>query len=214
MTAHRVVLADDHPIFRFGLKRLIDEQADFKVVAQANDGEDLLLKLKSAKCDIVVLDLSMPKMSGMAALKEIRVRFPKVKVLVLTMQKDLVHFKTAMRSGALGYLLKDDAYDQLALAMKLVAKGKKFVSSSVSSLVTESYLRVEDESHASLPEVLTGREREILKLVASGLANKTVATKLKISIRTVETHRANLAGKLGIKNTAGLVKYALSKNIV
>ena len=214
MRPYRIILADDHSIFRAGLKKLIDDEPRLKVVAQAKDGEDLLFKLQSAKCDLIVLDLSMPNMSGILALTEIRQKFPKIKILVLTMQKDIEHFKHAMTNGAAGYLLKDDAYEQLLLAVKVIAKGKKFISSSVSALVTDRYIRSLDEVEVPSLEILTKRERETLRLITCGFANKQIAARLKISIRTVETHRGHLTDKLGLKNTAGLVRYAISKGLV
>ncbi len=209
----KIILADDHAIFRAGLKSLIDKEPSFKVVAQAKDGEELLSVLGSQKCDIVVLDLSMPNLSGMSALELIHQKFPKVKVLILTMQNDNEHFKKAIMGGASGYLLKEDAYEQLVLAIKLIIKGKKYISPSLSSLMAERYVRALDEPTTPSLEILTKRERQILELIARGLSNKNIAVKLKISIRTVEAHRTNLAHKLRIKTAAGLVKYAIHKNL-
>lgn len=214
MSDHKIILADDHRMFRAGLKSLIEREPMMKVVAEAKDGQELLERLKGHKCHLVVLDLSMPNSDGMACLEGIRERFPHVKTLVLTMQKDHEHFKHAMLKGASGYVLKDDAFDQLILAMKMILKGKKFVSPSVAQMETERYLRSLDEAEESSPNILTKRERQILKLIAGGLANKNIASKFKISVRTVETHRANLCHKLGIRNTAGLVKYALAKGVL
>jgi two-component system, NarL family, response regulator NreC len=211
----RVILADDHEMFRAGLKGLLDKNPDFKVVGQAEDGEDLLEKLAAVRTDCVVIDLSMPKMDGLATLKEIRKKFPKIKSLVLTMQKDEEHFKHAMAAGAMGYLLKDSAFDQLVMAIKVIMKGKNFISPAISNMIAEQYVRssVEQTDVPSL-EILTGREKEILRLVAQGQANKNIASKLKISIRTVETHRSRLIHKLGIKTAAGLVKYAIAKGLI
>ena len=133
---------------------------------------------------------------------------------MLTMLKDHEHFRHAMNSGASGYILKDDAYDQFVLAVKTLAKGKKYVSPSVSQMETDRYLRAMDDTDAPSLNILTKREQEILRLVAAGLANKNIANELNISVRTVETHRNNLTNKLGIKATAGLVKYAMTKGLV
>src|SRR3989338_6220010 len=119
---YNIILADDHAIFRAGLKGLLDKDPQFKVTAEAQNGKDLLSKLRSAKCDLIVLDLSMPEMDGISALKAIRQKYPRVKILVLTMQNDVEHFKHAMAAGAGGYLLNDDAYEQLPLAVKVVLK--------------------------------------------------------------------------------------------
>ena len=214
MGEYRIVLADDHEILREGLKGLIEKDQSFKVVGQAQDGEKLLDLLKTTSCDLVVLDLSMPHMDGMATIKEIQRRFRKIKILILTMQKDHEHFKHAMKSGASGYILKEDAYDQLMLAIKVILKGKQFISPTISRLITDDYVRSSDETEGSSLNILTERERQILKLIAQGLLNKNIASKLKLSIRTVEAHRSSLTHKLGIKNTANLVKYALSKGLI
>ena len=211
---YNIILADDHAIFRAGLKGLLDKDPQFKVTAEAQNGKDLLSKLRSAKCDLIVLDLSMPEMDGISALKAIRQKYPRVKILVLTMQKDVEHFKHAMAAGAGGYLLKDDAYEQLPLAVKVVLKGKKYISPVIAELTTDRFIRSLDDLEGPSLEILTKRELEILKLIANSSFNKNIAARLKISIRTVESHRANLSNKLGIKNTAGLVKYAISKGLV
>jgi len=214
MAAIRIILADDHEMLRAGLKGLLDKEPDFKVVAQAADGEQLLEKLALIKADCVVMDLSMPNLDGLATLKEIKKRYPKVKCLVLTMQKDQEHFKSAMAYGASGYILKDNAFDLLVMAIKMVMKGKSYISPAISELIAEQYVRsIKDGDMPSL-EILTAREKEILKLVAQGHANKNIAVKLKISIRTAETHRSRLIHKLGLKTTAALVKYALAKGLI
>ena len=122
--AYRIILADDHQILRAGLKDLIEKDKAFKVVGQAKDGDELLSLMGPVKCDLVIMDLSMPNRDGMQAIQEVRVKFPKVKILVLTMQKDQEHFKHAMAHGASGYVLKEDAYDQLMMAVKMVLRGK------------------------------------------------------------------------------------------
>lgn len=213
MSKYRIILADDHELFREGLKSLISKEEDFEVVAQAGNGEILLDQLKKHPCDLVILDLSMPQMDGMAALKHITKKHKKIKVLVLTMLNDHEHFKHAILNGACGYLLKDDAYEQLILALKYVSKGKQYVSSSVATIITERVIRSMDEAAQPSLDILTKREKEILKHISNGLPNKQVASKLNISVRTVETHRANLNAKLGIKTTAGLVKFAIAKGL-
>ena len=212
-TKYRVVLDDDHDIVRAGTKSLIEKEPDFKVVAEAQDGEQLLDKLKSLKCDLVIVDLSMPNMDGLTALEKIHKEYPAVKILVLSMLKDHEHFKRAMARGALGYLLKEEACFHLVTAMKTVLKGRQFVSPSVEKVITDRFLRSADEAENACADILTKRERQVLQLIAKGLANKTIASKLKISIRTVENHRLNLTNKLGIKSTAGLVKYAIAKGL-
>jgi two-component system response regulator NreC len=211
----RIILADDHEMLKEGLKGLLEKQPDFKVVAQARDGEDLLEKMSNTKTDCVVLDLSMPNMDGLTTLREIRKNYTKTRVLVLTMQKDAEHFKHAMASGACGYILKEGAFDQLVMAIKIIMKGKKFISPVISNLIAEQYVRsMDQEGDSPSLEILTAREKEILRGIAEGKANKNIAAKLKISIRTVETHRSHLIQKLGLKTPASLVKYAISKGLI
>ncbi len=214
MSELRIILADDHEIFREGLKSLIDRDSDIEIVGLAADGEELVQMAAKNDFDVIVTDLNMPNMDGLAAIQTIRQDKPDAKILVLTMLKDHEHFKHAMANGANGYLLKDDAYDQFVMAVRTIARGKKFVSASVAQLETERYLRSLEESDAPSTDLLTKREMEILKFVAAGLANKNIASRLGISVRTVETHRNNFTNKLGIKTTAGLVKFAISKGLV
>ena len=213
---YRIILADDHSMFRAGLRTLIEKEDKLSVVDEACDGEDLLKKLKGGKCDLVVIDLSMPKMDGITALKQISKKYPRIKVLVLTMQKDTSYFRDAMAQGASGYLLKDDAFEQLVKAIDTVLNNEQFLSPSILGLVKEQVSDPEKLSRKKDPniEVLTKREQQVLKLVAAGLANKNIAHQLDISIRTVEVHRSNLTKKLKIKTTAGLVKYAIANAFV
>ncbi|MEI7998542.1 MAG: response regulator transcription factor [Candidatus Omnitrophota bacterium] len=214
MSTVRIVLADDHAMFRAGLKQLLDQEKDFKVVAQVQDGQELLEKLASVKADCVILDLSMPNMDGLTSLKEITRDFPSIKCLILTMQNDAQHFRHALAAGAKGYVLKDSAFEQLALAVKTIMRGKTFVSPGMSEVNTQQYVRSFDQAQQTSLEILTSRERQILSLIAQGSANKNISSQLRISIRTVETHRSHLIHKLGIKTTAGLVKYAMAKGLV
>ena len=211
MPSFRIILTDDHEIMRAGLKGLIDKESGLSVVGEAGDGQQLMTLLNKTKCDCIVLDLSMPNMDGMQAIKEIRKKFPKVKILILTMQKDSEHFRHAMNFGASGYVLKDDAYHQLVVAIKTVLRDKQYISPAMANLTADRYLRSMDDVESPSLEILTRREQQVLKFIAKGMANKNIAAKLNISVRTVETHRTNLTNKLGIKSTAGLVKFAISK---
>lgn len=214
MAEYKIILADDHEILRKGLTSLLSKDKGFKIVGEARDGLELLDQLRKVKCDLVVVDLSMPNMDGIAAIKAIKKKFPRVKILVLTMQGDNEHFKHAMSAGADGYVLKDDAFDQLSLAIKMIMKRKKYISPAVSSLVADRYVRSLDDFKSPSLDVLTKRELQILALIAEGFSNKQIASKLHLSIRTVETHRLNLTDKLGIKSIASLVKFAANKGLV
>ena len=214
MAKSKIILADDHSLVRGGLKELIHKDADLTVVAEAEDGQKLLDLLPSNKCDLIVADISMPNMDGLTAIKAIHQKYPKIKILILSMLKDYQHFQMVMALGASGYMVKDDASEQLVTAIKTILKGKKYVSPSVTTMLVDREVRGLEEGEAPSLEIITEREKEILILIAKGLANKNIASKLNLSTRTVEHHRSNLTDKLGIKNTASLVKYALTKGLL
>lgn len=214
MTKSKIILTDDHAVVREGLKNLIQKDPSLTVIAEAQDGQELMDLLQSLKCDLIIMDISMPNKDGVTALKEIRRKYPKAKVLILSMLKDFQHFEEVMRHGASGYMVKDDAPDQLLLAIKTIIRGNKFVSPSVSKVLVDRQLRSVDDGEVPSLEILTKREQQVLIMIAKGLANKNIAAKLKLSIRTVEHHRANLTDKLGLKTPAALVKYAIDKGIV
>ncbi len=213
MGKSKVIVADDHTFVRVGLKELINKDADLTVLAEAKNGRELLNILDNRKCDVVVMDISMPEMDGVAAIKEIQIKYPKLKILILSMIKDYPHFHEVMAHGASGYMVKDDAPEQLVLAIKMILRGKKYISPSVSTMLVDRQLRSLDEAVPSM-EILTKREQQILNMIAKSMSNKAIALKLKLSVRTIEHHRANLTDKLGIKDTASLVKYALAKGII
>lgn len=213
MAKKRIIIADDHTFVRVGLKELINRDPDLIVVAEAKNGRELLELLLSKKCDLMVVDISMPEMDGVMAIKYIRELYPQIKILVLSMLKDYPHFQEVMVHGASGYMVKDDAPDLLVSAIKTILRGKKYVSPSVSTLLIDRQLRSLDEGEMPSLEILTQREKQILTMIAQGMANKNIASKLRISVRTVEHHRANLTDKLGLKDTASLVKYAIAKGL-
>lgn len=210
----RIVVADDHSIVREGLKGLIHQEPQLKVVGEAKNGKELLALLNALKCDLVVMDIAMPEMDGLSALKEIKRSYPGLKILIFSMLKDYEHFEHARAHGALGYLAKDDAGEELVKAIKTVLQGKNYVSPSVTTLLAGRQLRSIENGKSPSLEILTKRERQVLELIAKGMANKNIAAALKISIHTVENHRAHLSDKLGLKNTAALVKYAMAKGLV
>ena len=213
MVKSKVIIADDHSFVRVGLKELINKDSELTVVAEVKNGQELLEILTHKKCDVIVMDISMPEMDGVTALKEIQKKYPQLKTLILSMLKDYPHFHEVMTHGASGYMVKDDAPEQLVSAIKTVLRGKKFVSPSVTTMLADRELRSLDEAVPSL-EILTKREKQILTMIAKSMSNKKIASNLNISIRTVEHHRANLTDKLGLKDTASLVKYALSKGLI
>lgn len=214
MNECRIVLADDHSIFREGLKSLLRKAAWVKIVGEAKNGKELLAVLKSVDCDLAVVDISMPEMDGLTALKELRLRYPGVKVLMLSMLNDYAHFAQAKALGASGYLAKDDAGDELIPAIEKILKGKMYVSPSVTTLLAERQVHIMEDGKTPSLEILTKREKQVLGLIAKGSTNKKIAVELQISIHTVENHRAHLSEKLGFQNAASLVRYAIEKGLV
>ncbi|MCR9141809.1 MAG: response regulator transcription factor [bacterium] len=211
---YKILLADDHMVLRLGLRNLLGREDSILVVGEAANGEELLELIKHKPCDLVILDLSMPGMNGIQVLEKLRVTYPAVRVLIFTMHKEHEFFRHAVRKGVDGYVLKDDNLELILQAIQEIRAGRKYYSAELTAFA----LTVEDE--AALPEksialeVLTRREREILTMIASGATSKEIADDLAISHRTVQTHRSNLLEKLGLKNTAALVKFAVSMGLV
>ncbi|HWR88808.1 MAG TPA: response regulator transcription factor [Dissulfurispiraceae bacterium] len=213
---YEIVLADDHRLLRQGLRMLIESVDWLKVVGEAADGLDLLDLLKRQPAHMVLLDLSMPRLHGLEAIREIRTIRPGIKVLVLTMHNERRYLTDAMAAGADGYLLKDDADSELFSAIERVRDGRVYVSPGFREDVIVEWargLRSPSKPQAE-PELLTDRERQILKLIAEGRSNRQIAGLLYISVRTAEHHRANIRKKLNVRTTADLIKYAGEKGFI
>ncbi len=211
---YRIVLADDHAMFRRGVRRIIQEGEDLEVVGEAGDGLELLEIIKKSPPDMVIVDVSMPNLRGLEATREIKIAFPGTKVIILTMHKDKEYLYHALSAGAEGYLLKEDADIELFSAIKTIRQGGTYISHLLAPHLTDIFLELQRgrEGQGNLPtELLTTREREIIKLIAEGKSSKEIAGLLYISSRTVQHHRANLMRKLNFKKTADLVKYAIQK---
>ena len=216
MNPCRIIIADDHRLFRQGLKSLLGARPDLEVVGEAADGLQLLDLLNQSPPDIILLDISMPNLRGIEAVHEIKRSYPRVKILILTMHKDKQYLEQAISAGARGYLLKEDTDTELFTAIEKIRRGRIYVSPNLLEELTEDWvLTLHDESNASLKiEQLTVREKEVLKLIAEGKGNKEIADLLFISTRTVERHRANIMEKLGAKKTADLVRHAIQRGYV
>ncbi len=211
-----VLLVDDHTIFRQGLKRLLDEDARFKVVGEANDGREALDLAKSLAPRVVLMDLTMPGLSGFEATRRLKKSHPGTHVLVLSVNGEEEFIARAFESGAVGYVLKDVRASELFAAIEAASQGRRWLSPAVSELVVGEYLRLrKDRNETESPfQVLTEREREILRLLTEGKSSKGIAADLNVSPKTIETHRANIMRKLDIHNIADLVRYAISRGIV
>ncbi|MGR9073458.1 MAG: response regulator [Gammaproteobacteria bacterium] len=216
MSKTSICLAEDHTIFREGVKALLFENPNYFVISEARDGIELLKCLVRDNPDIVILDLSMPRLNGLDAIKEIKKRRPNTKVLILTVHAIEEYIDMALRSGANGYLLKDASLNELYVAIEAILSGESYLSPKISNKVIKGFLGIDQNGHRTdIPEInLTVRERELLKLIAEGYRNKEIAEFLVISIKTVEKHRSNLMRKLDIHNTASLTAFAIEKGFI
>ncbi|HVN47828.1 MAG TPA: response regulator transcription factor [Bacteroidota bacterium] len=215
MNKIRILIADDHALVRSGLIKLLEPFKEFVIIGEASDGEEAVAMTKKNQPDVVVIDLSMPKLSGLEATKQICSSMPSVKVLVLTMHDNEEYVYQILKSGANGYMLKDSGREELAAAIRAVAKGEKFFSKKISELVLNAYLQKTTAPHTAMTDdedlPLTKREKEILYYIAEGLSNAQIAERLFISPRTVDTHRTNIMQKLDIHDAPNLIRFALNK---
>lgn len=213
----KVLIADDHEVVRDGLKNILHSSGTMMVIGEANDGNEAIGLYDKLRPDIVIMDISMPNMNGIEATKKITDRFPDAKILILTMHDNQEYLNQVIRCGAHGFVLKNTDKDELLDAVRTVAEGDKFFSKDISKMMIENYIRAaqENERPSANKEIpLTKREIEILKQIAEGHSNQEIANLLFISYNTVDTHRKNIMHKLSIKNTAGLVRYAIEKGLI
>lgn len=213
MNEIKVLLADDHQIIVDGLKSLLQNTADILVAGEANNGREVLRLLGILKIDVILMDIDMPVMNGIEALKEIKRTFSALKVIILSMHQEAGMIKSLMAIGADGYILKSTSQDELIGAIRKVAAGQPYFSPEVTlSLLNTPQNNLQSSKQQT--EMLTDREEEILKLIAEGFSNKEIGTKLFISHRTVDTHRTNLMKKLNANNIAGLISFAIKNGMV
>jgi DNA-binding NarL/FixJ family response regulator len=211
----RIVLAEDHTILREGLRALLTADPNFEITGEAADGRAAVRLVEKQIPDLILMDLSMPRMTGMDAIREIKKRYSQTKIIALTVHKTEEYLRTTLQAGADGYVLKDATHDELMMAIQSVLKGKTYLSPGVSGKVIEGYLEgKESQMSLSTLGLLSQREREVLKLIAEGYKNKEIATDLCISLKTVEKHRANLMKKLDLHNAAALTAYAIEQGLV
>ncbi len=211
---YKIILADDHPILREGLKKLIGDQPELTVSGEAGNGQELLDLLDSGReADLVILDMSMPVMNGIRAAEIIKAEYPEIRILILTMHDDREHFRQAVAAGVEGYMLKEDVYESLITAS--IREGARAFSPHISEKVLDDIIADMSNPHRKdEEEALSERETEILILVARGLKSRQIAETLNVSARTIETHRARIMSKLKLQNTAAMVKYAVEKGLI
>lgn len=212
---YRIVIAEDHTILREGLRALLISEPDFDVVCEAGDGRDAIQCIEEHQPDLILMDLSMPRMNGLEAIKEIKKRSRGTMVIALTVHKSEEYILATLQAGADGYVLKDTTHAELVSAIRHVLSGKRYLSPGVSEKVIEGYLEEKRIVKTKTAwDTLTKREREILKLIAEGYKNKEIADYLCVSMKTVEKHRTNLMKKLDIHNVATLTAFAMEKGLV
>ena len=213
MTSMRVVLADDHTLFRAGLRALLEQLPDVQVVAEARDGREAVHMVETHHPDLVLMDIAMPGLNGLEATRRLVKAFPAIRVLILSMHKSEEYVWQALRAGAVGYLLKDAELAELALALTAVTRGETYLSPPISKHLIREYVQRVGGEETTL-ERLTPRQREILQLIAEGYTTKAIAQRLGLGVKTVETHRSQMMERLGIHDIAGLVRYAIRMGIV
>jgi DNA-binding NarL/FixJ family response regulator len=221
MKRTRILIADDHDVVRSGLKMLLRSRKEYSIVAEAADGEEAVRLVGKLRPDVVFLDISMPNLDGIQAATIIKRDHPDTRIIMLTVHEDEEYASQALRAGASGYLLKNAGKQEIFDAVRSAVSGGRFFSPRISNLIVDGFVKRADEplprgpagSNPSKPQ-LTARETEILQYIARGYTNRQIADELCLSFRTVNTHRANLMQKLGIHETAGLVRHAISIGLV
>jgi two-component system response regulator NreC len=208
----RVLICEDHALFREGLRAILRDHTHIEIVGEATTGREAVEKAKRLRPDVALMDLEMPEMSGLEATRRIVHADPGVKVLVLTLYDDEEVVARCLDAGAAGYVLKDGPSDQLLLAMEAVHKGQRYLSPAVLTKVVD-YSRKKGKTRTRY-DVLTAREREVLKLLADGHPTKEIAARLELSVKTADVHKTNLMRKLDIHDRAGLVKYAIQRKLI
>ena len=215
MRKHRVLLADDHTFIRSGLRSVIEREEDMEVVAEAADGRQAVQLSAETKPNVAVVDIGMPELNGLEATAQIVKLDLRINVIILSMHSDETYITRALTAGVKGYLLKDSAESDVVNAIRAAANGRTYFTPKVSETLMQDYIRyLRQRNLEDSYDLLSGREREVLQLVAEGRANKEIATALGVSVTTVETHRNNLMQKLNLHSTAEIVLYAVRKKII
>ena len=205
----RILLADDHQVLRDGLRLLIDAQPNMRVVGEAANGREALLKAREVSPDLVVMDLSMPEMNGLEATQRLKAEFPHVRILALTAHEDESYLAQLCKAGAAGYVLKRSAGDELLQAITTIANGGLHFEPALASKALARQVAAQSGPTSAGPELLSEREREVLVFVAWGFSNKEIASELHLSVKTIETYKVRIAQKLRLRSRAGMVQFAL-----
>jgi DNA-binding NarL/FixJ family response regulator len=210
----RILLADDHSLVRAGVRAMLEQMSGVEVVAEVSDGREALLAIEELEPDLALLDISMPGLDGIDVVARMRRDRRRTRALVLSMHVDDDYIRRALAAGAAGYLLKSSDRDELEMAVRAVSRGETWLSPEVSRHIAAAFARGEGPHPPAPRELLTPRQREVLKLIAEGLSNKEIASRLELSIKTVDSHRTELMQRLDIHGVVGLVRYAIRKGLV
>jgi DNA-binding NarL/FixJ family response regulator len=211
----RIVIVEDHQLFREGLKSMLNSRDDITIVGEAEDGLEAIRQIRKTTPDLVLLDLSMPKLGGISVLREVKRELPETRILALTIHESDQYVLEAFEAGTDGYCIKDASRKELMLGIDSVLRGQTYISPGISDQVMAGYLAGQRRTREkSRWDAITQREREVLKLLAEGYTNKQIGNLLNISVKTVEKHRANLIGKLDLHNVAQLTAFAIEKGLV
>lgn len=211
----RILLADDHTMLRDGLRALLETDPEFSVVASAADGRAALRLARQLQPDVAVMDIAMPELNGIDAAEQIRSECPNTQIVILSIHASSEHIYRAFRAGALGYLLKESAGEELAQAVRAAHAGRRYLTQRVADTLLDHYLQQREQGPgASALDQLSGREREVLQLVAEGLSSAEIAARLALSPRTVETYRARLMHKLDLHDLPALVRFAIENGLI
>ena len=209
-----IVLVDDHPVVRRGLRVLLEAEPEFRILGEAGEGLEAVQLVERLKPDVLVLDLMIPGLNGLEVTRQVSQRSPRTRVVILSMHANEAYVLEALRNGATGYVLKDAGADEVVKAIREVAAGRRYLSPPLSERAIETYVQKANTAPLDLYDTLTTREREVLHLAAEGHSSPEIADRLSISPRTVETHRGNLMRKLNLRTQTDLVRYALRRGIL
>jgi DNA-binding NarL/FixJ family response regulator len=209
----KIVLADDHKIIREGLRTLLERHEDFQIIAEAGDGRSAVRIVGEQKPDLIVMDTIMPDLNGIEATRQIKAGYPEIKVIALSMYSDKQFVMQMLQAGASGYILKDCAFKELVYAIQSVADGYIYLSPKINTILLKEKVFAPREVNSSVFTLLSGREREVLQLIAEGKSTKEIAEALFVSVKTIETHRQQIMSKLNLHSIAGLTKYAIREGL-
>ncbi len=213
MPTIRIMLADDHALIRAGLRALLKSSEGVEVIAEASNGHETLEAVERRRPDVILMDIAMPELNGLETAARILRRWPSVKIIMLSMHANDEYLRQALSAGAAGYLLKGADPAELELALKSVMRGETYLTPAVSKRLVQEFLQQDGEAPQSQPK-LTPRQREILQMIAEGHSTKEIATRLDLSVKTVETHRAAIMNRLDIHDVPGLVRYAIRAGLI